>query len=194
MWSSPAALRLLFPHSLLCMSRPHLWSYWTHQACSHFRALATSNTVLHKLFPRSEGPWPVPSLSLIFLSVSTSNASSTDPINWRAECTRDWEFLRVIATPERQLGWDSTRKQQHTASANGDGSSSIYERKRLRCQPLLVSRLIWVEWGYYTRGNDQLKIKFDLHNLAKKWKVDMLSTNRGFNLFIGIDLGYKRCP
>lgn len=34
------------------------------------------------------------------------------------------------------------------------------------------------------RGNDQPKIKFDLHNAAKKWKVDTSSTNTGLKLLV----------
>lgn len=34
------------------------------------------------------------------------------------------------------------------------------------------------------KGNDQPKIKLDLHNAAKKWKVDTSSTNTGFRLFV----------
>ena len=152
-------LLTLFPHSPLA-AKSHLQSFGTHKLESTQELLQLLTSLLKSFSPNSspDVKWRGLLPLSFFLFAFTSNAGSTAPIDLRSGSR--WGAERHSAA------------QLHSTKAK----SSSHERKRERCYHVLVSRLTGVEWGCYTRGNDQPKIRRDLHNASRKGKVDRSST------------------
>ena len=155
---SRAGALWLFPHSPL-VSKSHPQSFGTRKLESTQELLQLLTSLLRSFSPNSSPDVKGRGLLALFFLVHSPQMLEAQPLlTWGVE---------VMGALRGTLWFSYTSVQK--------AKSSSHERKRERCYHFLVSRLTWVEWGCYTRGNDQPKIKRDVHNASQKGKADRSS-------------------